>query len=66
MNVEQYTEYLIQCLSVDEDGNEYWGDHQFYDNADDAIKRYLYLLENAKELTFRPIERITTDRVLSI
>lgn len=66
MDVEQYTEYLIQCMSVDEDGNEYWRDHQFYDNADDAIKRYLYLLENAKELTFRPIERITTDRVLSI
>lgn len=66
MDVEQYTEYLIQRLCVDDEQNSYWVDFQFYNDADEAINRLLNLRKNMKELTFRAVERSITDGVLSV
>lgn len=66
MDVEQYTEYLIQRLCVDDEQNSYWIDFQFYNDADETINRLLNLRKNMKEITFRAVERSITDGVLSV
>ena len=66
MDVEQYTEYLIQRLCVDDEQNSYWIDFQFYNDADEAINRLLNLRKNMKEITFRAVERSITDGVLLV
>lgn len=66
MDDERLTEYVVQYLLKDDDGDDYWSDHQFYDTEEEAVKRYLYLDKTVEHLTLRVIKRVTIDTVVTV
>lgn len=61
---EKFTEYVVQREWHGEH-ETYWDDLQFYDTADEALKRLIYLKEHGGNLNYRAVMREIIDSPLS-
>lgn len=59
-----FTEYIVQREWHGEN-ETYWDDLQFYDTADEALKRLFYLKDHGGDMNYRAIMRETIDSPLN-